>query len=239
MAYLALAREGEFGTLSFWQVWVHRIVNSPVQYGILLFAAVASVRHLRFQRWYLPFLVYFLWVIVATVQITAVDERYISSIFPAVAILGGITLATYLRQWAPLARILTLLIVTPMLLGESYFHFAALRAHRQQITPLDEVVGYFRTTCLECKNLLVNRSFFPTLQCYFPEKNLASYSDGSDPASAILSRLQTARFDGIVYQGSEYGALEKRLQAYLQTAPQTVAIVAPKRRIVFYRLSPS
>jgi Dolichyl-phosphate-mannose-protein mannosyltransferase len=46
-AYLALARQGEFGTQSFVQVWWQRVVNSPLEYTVVVATALIAMVHLR------------------------------------------------------------------------------------------------------------------------------------------------------------------------------------------------
>jgi hypothetical protein len=240
MAYLAMAREGEFGTLPFWQAWLHRFLASPIQYLILLAAAAVALRELKERHWYLPFLIYPACLIVTTLQITALDDRYVSSMLPSLSILGAITFTRYWREWAGTTQVLAIAVLTTVLLAQSVIHFASLRAARQQATSLDEVVGFFRATCLACKTLLVSRTFFPTLQYYFPDKDVVSYSRGYDNSvGTIVGKLRVRQFDGVVYHGTEHRLLEERLQSYFQVKRQTITRVgSDKQQVVFYRLYP-
>ena len=85
MAYLALARKGEFGTQSFVQVWWQRGINSPLEYTLVVATALIAIAHLRRCPWFLPFLIYAFLMLTATFRITTSAETVYFIISAAIA----------------------------------------------------------------------------------------------------------------------------------------------------------
>lgn len=238
MAYLALARVGAFGSVDFAQGWLDRLTNAPVHYLVFLFAISAALVQLKRSRWYLPLLIYPILFFLATIKITAADERYISSIFPPLCILTAAVLVQHFRRFAATTQAVGVTVLSCMLVAQGYFHFVSLREQQHQSTALGDVVAFFRTTCPDCNTLIVERRFLPTLQYYFPDKELTSYSGESDAIAAIVEEVKTTPSGGIVYDGTQHAVLEKQLKARFHVAPQTIRKVDEDRRIVFFKLFP-
>jgi hypothetical protein len=222
--------------MQFWEVWLRRFINSPVHYGLFLFAIGASVAALKRNLWHLPFLVYVLWVLLATFQITASDERYISSIVPTLAILSGIAIWLHLRHRTRFIQVTALLLLGSALVTQAYSDIINIRYEHRQPTMLDEVVRFFHNRTDASEKILVERSFVPTLQHYFPQKTVHSYSTETDSVESLSRRLQAARYDGIVYRGKQHDAFHARLGQSFTVLSHGITS-SGRENVVFYQLS--
>jgi hypothetical protein len=232
--YLALARKGEFGTSSFVQVWWQRWVNSPLEYTLVVAAALAAMVHIKRCRWILPFWIYALLMFAATFRITTSAERYISSFFPPLCVVAAVVIAQYSQRLATASRATVLILLISLLFFQGYSHIQSVRADRSPSTSLNDLVKYFQNDNVEGEQILASWELLPTLHFYFPEKRFQSYSETLDN---IIAKLRRASFTGVIYTRSNHAAFQRELVKYFSVQPETITqMPGPEPRIVYYRI---
>jgi Dolichyl-phosphate-mannose-protein mannosyltransferase len=234
MAYLALARQGEFGTQSFVQVWWQRVTNSPLEYTLVVATALIAMVHLRRCRWFLPFLIYAFFMLAATFRITTSAETYISSFLPPLLLLGAILISQYLQRLATVSQATIVSLVIVLFSLQGYFHVQSLSADKSQPGPLDQLVNFFHTNNSDDEEILTSRDFLPTLHYYFPEKRFQSYSEKLDN---IVATVRGSSFNGVIYTSSNHIPFQQELGKYFYIQPETITPTsATEPETIYYKI---
>ena len=233
MAYLAVAREGAFGTESFVQVWSQRALRSPLEYAVIVATALTAMAHLRRCPWFLPFLAYALLLFAATFRITTSAERYISSFLPPLFVLGAILISQQLQRLAAASQAAIVIILISLFLFQGYSHVQSVRTDQSRSQPLDQVMNYFRTNDSGEEQILTSWEFLPILRFYFPEKRFQSYSEGLD----IIEKLRRSSFHGVLYTSPNHAPFQQELVKYFTVQPETITKMSPAgAKISYYRI---
>jgi Dolichyl-phosphate-mannose-protein mannosyltransferase len=232
-AYLALARQGEFGTQSFVQVWWQRVISSPLEYTLVVATALIAMVRLRRYRWFLPFLIYAFVMLTATFRLTASAETYISSFLPPLFILGAILISQYLQKLATTSQAVIVGLLIALFSLQGYSHVQSVRADKSSSGSLDQLVTFFRTNRFDEEQILTSWDFLPTLHFYFPEKRFRSYSDRKD----IIVKLRRSSFDGVIYTSSDHAPFQYELAKYFAVKRETITqLSAIEPEIVYYKI---
>lgn len=235
--YFALIRGAEYGTMTFGQVWWTRLSNSPLEYMLIIPATIAAIMNVKRIRWYLPFLIYALLLLITTFRNTSLSPRFISSLLPPLYVVSGIIIAQRLSKSSLLMKTSVTAIIVFVLFGFTYFHFIPLEQKSVSYTPLREVVGYFRANHFEDKDVLVDRNLLPTLHYYFRHKSFSSYSEKADDLSSMLEKLRASAYDGILYAGNNQRDFEDRLRSYLVLQPEIITTdSSSNQQIIYYKI---
>jgi Dolichyl-phosphate-mannose-protein mannosyltransferase len=189
MAYLALFRKSPWGTEGFFEIWGHRVLDSPLEWAAILASVVLYLRkpHAEKLRTY-PLIVYAVLMLAATARVVSSSPRYSLLFMPALDTFAALTLVPFLAAsprrvvYAALAMFCGFFAITEYRL----FH----RNHNPDARP-PAVLSYIHENRLEEKSLLVPQEDLPMIHYYFPRMHLHGYNDPSPPPSG----------SGILYRG--------------------------------------
>jgi hypothetical protein len=238
MAYLTIARSGEFGEQNFWQVWRLRILSSPVEYALIAATTVTAIVKVKRCRWYLPFLVYAFLIFLITFRTATFYERYVSSLFPPLYILSGVVVAQHLQRSTGLVKLAAPTALILLLAFQDYSHITMLRENQTEFTTMDRVVDYFRTHSFEGKHILTDSDFLPILNYYFPRNTYRSYSGNVDDLGSLIHKSSGAGYDGIVYKGPEDWKLRANLREdFVVRTDLIAALPSENYKIIYYQLA--
>jgi hypothetical protein len=234
MGYLALGRQGEFGTEGFAHVWGHRLSNAPVEYAVVVLATLAAFSLLKKHGWILPFLIYAGLMLAATVRITTSAERYISSLLPPLHIVSAVVIWHYARRLAPAWRAAVTGLILMAFVLQAVSHARTIRARSSETRQEDHVVSYFlmdRTSGDE--HILTTSEFLPTLHYYFPTRTFQSYSDEGD----MIATLRRSSFNGVITKGRDQSLLERELAKHFVVQRETITSAStPEESVVYFRI---
>ncbi|HVW10532.1 MAG TPA: hypothetical protein VHC90_18215 [Bryobacteraceae bacterium] len=193
MAYLAVFRKGAWGDVTLGQTWARRFEMTPVELiliaaGLILFFTIMSRRD---RTAGMPFLVFGLLMLLATLRVYSVIARYMTPFLPAFDILAGWALASALVRTKKPAAVYGVVAVTAvLLLWNAGQRLASIdrSAHPGDFATIDAV----RARGLADKRVFVPRGEIPVLHYYFPQMQTVGYLALSDiPAGTAYA--------GIVY----------------------------------------
>lgn len=199
MGYLALFRKSPWGEEGFLETWEKRISSSPVEWlviGVSLLTWAFSRRLEGNRRVLYPFFVYAALMLAATMRVTTGTPRYALLFQPALDVLAGCVLATYLVRFRPPATAYTLSAI----LGFVLFTETWVNLERHPVLPdprLPSLLVYVRENHLGSSRMLVPQADVPTLHYYFPDSHLRGYTDQIPE----FSTLQDGSTDGVLYPG--------------------------------------
>ena len=238
IGYLALLRKGSFGTEPFYMIWWHRVVASPLEYGLAvvcgLFAAVRW-RRLSSTGALLPFLIYAALMLLTTLKNTSLNPTYVSSILPAMAVVSGIVLAAWLGRLpaAPKAVMATILLVLIAIGGVWHLVDQQRRAHDFN---LNQVLVENVRQSGSIAAIVVPYEYMPTISYYFPQMKVHPILP-TDNAAAVLESVREGSYRNLVYAGQNEDELPRRLRALYRVDAQTLGPAGNGRQLFLYRLS--
>jgi len=199
MAYLALVRKSPWGPEGFVETWEKRISSTPVEWLVIAVSLLtwAFSRQLQGNRRVLyPFIVYAALMLAATGRVTTGTPRYALLFQPALDVLAGCILATYLARFRPPATAYILSVI----IGFFLFSETRVNLERHPVGPdsrLSSLLVYVRENHLESSRMLVPQSDVPTLHYYFPNSRVRGYTDQVPE----FSTLRDGGTDGVLYPG--------------------------------------
>jgi Dolichyl-phosphate-mannose-protein mannosyltransferase len=238
-AYVILAREGEFGTRDFWEVWWQRFSEFPLIYILIIPVIFLAALHIKRHIIYLPFLLYSIFMIAITFRNTAPSLHYISSLFPPLFILSGLIAGKYLENSKNLVKISFSVLVAVVFVTHMWLYLIKDRSKAELYTPLKNLVDYVRSHNDHDKKVLVDRRLLPTLHYYFPYREFDSYRDKSSSLRAIRRELANASYDGLIYMGKYDQELEEFLRRSVNIQPETITKhPSLDRQIKYYKIGP-
>jgi hypothetical protein len=171
MAYLALFRKAPWGAEGFFEVWGHRLLDSPLEWAAILAAVglyFSGRKHLTY-----PILTYAALMLIATARVLTSAPRYSLLFMPALDIFAGLILFA-----SPRRILLAAMALLSVLLGVD----KSLRTRTQDPRP-PAILNYIRENRLEEKTLLVPQEDLPMIHYYFPRMHLHGYTDPNPPSS--------------------------------------------------------
>jgi hypothetical protein len=180
MAYLALFRKSPWGNVSLLDTWLIRIGSSPVEWALIALAVVVFVR--KPLRAALPFLVFAVLMIGATLRVTTDSPRYEAPFLPALLVLAGMSIANSLAEREPRLGFVVVLTASVLVFADSYRQTAAHRFGPDAHTAA--LVSWLRAHPLEGRRVLVPQPDLPTIHYYFPRIQLRSYASDIERAAA-------------------------------------------------------
>jgi hypothetical protein len=237
-AYHALVSEAEFGleNPNSWMVWKLRVFNSPVEYTLIAATTVLAILKAKNHRWYLPFLVYALMILMTTTLSGATSyERYVSSLFPPLYVVSGLIISQFLQTSTHLIKRGALAVVISLLLGQAYSHVVLLREQRSQTDPMEQILDYFRSNPVAAETILTNRTLLPMLRYYFPRNTYHSYTYGVDGLEFVLRKLKSSAYDGVIIRVPNNSFFEQKMRRYFAMEPKMI-FSFPNDKIIYYKL---
>ncbi len=184
MAYLALFRKSPWGTENFFEVWGHRVLNSPLEWIAILAGVFLYFRHSGENTRHIayPFLIYAILMLAATARVLTSSARYSLLFMPALDIFAALTLVPFLMA-APRRVMYAALALFCGFFGLTEYRLFNRNPKIQDPRP-PAVLNYIREHQLQENTLLVPQEDLPMIHYYFPRMHLRGYSDpGPGPSS--------------------------------------------------------
>jgi hypothetical protein len=191
MAYLALFRKSPWGTAGVFEIWGHRLLDSPLEWAAILASLFVYFRNpgqSEKHRTY-PILVYAALMLAATAGVVSSSPRYSLLFMPALDIFAALTLMPFLAA-APRRVLYAALALFCASFGIGEYRESA--RHRNPDPRPPAVLNYIRENRLQEKALLVPQEDLPMIHYYFPRTHLRGYYNENPGPSGM---------DGILYRG--------------------------------------
>jgi 4-amino-4-deoxy-L-arabinose transferase-like glycosyltransferase len=191
LAYLAVFRKSPWGQVGLFETWWIRLASSPVEWGVILVGVVIFVR--KPVRAALPFLVFAVLMMGATLRVLTDSPRYVSPFLPPLQIAAGAAIGNLLAA----RRLRTAVSIAPAVcaalfvgsLQQGLSHRVGPDAHALA------VMSWLREHPLDGRRVLVPQNDLPAIHYYFPRIALRSYADAAELAAA----QEQGGFDGVLY----------------------------------------
>lgn len=195
LVYLAVFRKSPWGRVSLADTWGHRLLDSPVEWIMILVALgiLAAGWRNSGQRYLYPFLLFAILMLLAVGRIPAEAPRYALPFMPALQVLAGCTIGSILaKRPAPVAYGCELALCAALFVTS----WIQLSKHPWREDPRPSaVLNYIRDNHLDTSTLIVPLTLLPTIHYYFPRTHLRSY-EGDSPAP---EDYEGKKFDGVLY----------------------------------------
>ncbi len=203
-AYYAIVRGAEYGTQSFLEVWLQRLGESPVEYGIIAVSLViyASLKNRPAAG---PYLVYSLLILMTTLRNTSGTANYISSLLPPLYVASGLALAEFMRSRSERLRIAVVVSALSALIFWNLFNSLPEARTRVASMTYTEMMDFIEANSLGERDVVVDRLLLPTLRLYFPQRRYLSFSGTPDGFLSLASRQDLSNFQGTLYIASRPG----------------------------------
>jgi hypothetical protein len=192
MAYLAISRSNAWGNMGLIDTWRARILNSPLEWTLLVFAIILGF---RWMRRYYPLALFAALAILATLRVLTDAPRYALVFMPVLDLLAGLALVPFI---GPLRRPASLAVTLAV---AGLYGGAWLQAARQPRRPNPRsaaVVTYIHQNELENKAVLAPQTDVPTLHYYFPRMRLRAYFGPAPAASDFAGSAGSAVIPALV-----------------------------------------
>jgi hypothetical protein len=175
IAYLSLSREAPWGDVSLLETWRSRVLASPLEWGLILLAAMVLSR--APNRSLNPLALCGGLMLLATLRVLTVTPRYSLAFMPILDVLAGLTLVPYLGTLRRPAGIAVVTFAVAGLYGHAWrqAHYQASHQSRNPNPRSAAMVEFIHQNGLENKALLAPQSDIPTLHYYFPGMRLRGY----------------------------------------------------------------
>jgi len=197
MGYLALFRRAPWGETTFADTWRVRLVNSPVDW-LLIVAAVVLYWRWKAQpgrRAALPWLAFGGLMLATLLRMKTEGVRYLTPFLPALQVFAGFTLGVAVAAWRSRARYVALAALCAVI---GWNTARQVWAHPPVVDPRPAaILAAIRAQGLEEKTLLVPQGDVPVIHYYFPRTRLKGYLD----ESAIPVDLAARAYDAVLYPG--------------------------------------
>jgi hypothetical protein len=192
-----------YSTQSFFEVWVQRVISSPIEYIVIIFSlGFFLFNFIKCQKTYqlTPFVVYAALLLFTVVGNTSTSPTYISSLMPPLYIISGIALAQVIGLGKMMFKTCSVIFIVSILLTNNYFYLSKAM-YKHQGNNLNKIL------------------MLPTIHYYFPQLELSSYTEELH-IDNIIDRLESENFDGLVYMNGNNELILKKIADifYVRTA---------------------
>ncbi len=196
MAYLALMRQSPWGGIGFVEVWRLRFAQSPVEWLLLVLAAVLYFRLEASVRTMLaPLLLFGVLMLCVLLRVNSETPRYMLPFLPAFETAAGFVFASVLSSRAPALRFASSAVILVLAFSGTY---TQLRTHPIRPAPrLAAVLDQVRAEKLKGQKLLAPQNDLPMIHYYVPGVILSGYV--AERERSMLLGQDT--FDAVLYPG--------------------------------------
>jgi hypothetical protein len=191
MAYLALFRKSPWGNVSLLDTWLIRMGSAPVEWALIALGVVTFVR--KPLRAALPFLVFAVLMMGATLRVTTDSPRYEAPFLPALLVFAGLSIANVLSEREPRLGFAVALTACILLFADSFRQ--TLAHHFGPDGHSNALITWLREHPLDGRRVLVPQPDLPAIHYYFPRIQLRSYADAVERAAA----QDQGGIDGVLY----------------------------------------
>ena len=190
LAYLAVFRKSPWGQVGLLETWWIRVASSPMEWVAMVAGLIVFVR--KPVRAALPFLVFAVLMMGATLRVLTDSPRYVSPFLPALQIAAGAAIGSLLAARKPrTGAIVAVAVCAELFLGslqQGLSHRVQPDAHALA------VISWLREHPLDGRRVLVPQNDLPAIHYYFPRIQLRSYADAVELAAAY----EQGGFDGVL-----------------------------------------
>lgn len=199
MAYLAVFRNNQWGDVSYSQMWMRRLMSSPVEWLLIPLAAVVwwRMRESAAARAATPFLIYGVVMFLLMARVTAGSMRYTLPFLPALDVFSGFTLAVAVMRWRPAVRYAAVGAICFVHLAATGVYLAG-RPPRTDFGPV-LLFDRIRAQHFDDKRMLAPFYLIPALHYYFPNGEFLPYQD----EAAVRTEAAQRGVDGVVLMDNE------------------------------------
>ncbi|HLK20395.1 MAG TPA: hypothetical protein VKT81_15675 [Bryobacteraceae bacterium] len=184
MAYLGLFRKSPWGNEAIFDVWRHRVLDSPLEWFAVAFSLILFFRKSGGRPAY-PALVSVLLMLATTARVVTSSTRYSLLFMPALDIFAALTLAPWLAASRGRTVFAAALVSCGLLGMDEYREFT--RSHDQDPRP-PAVLTAIREHRLENETLAVPQEELPMIHFYFPRMHLRGYDTPDASVRPALHR---------------------------------------------------
>ncbi len=190
LAYLAVFRKSPWVQVGLFETWWLRLASSPMEWAVIVVGVVAIVR--KPVRAALPFLVFAVLMMGATLRVLTDSPRYVSPFLPALQIAAGAAIGNVLASRTPRIRVILLLAVGGLLFIDSSVQNLSHRVEPDAHSLA--LFSWLREHPLDGRRVLVPQNDLPGIHYYFPRIQVRSYADAAELAAAY----EQGGFDGVL-----------------------------------------
>jgi hypothetical protein len=192
LAYLTLLRAAPWGPVGFMDMWRARILNSPLEWALILVGVAMWLQNRR--RNIYPLGLFAALMLTATFRVFTDTPRYSLAFMPALDLLAGLALVPALGPLRRPASFAVVALAVAGLYGQAWYRVVHQRHNPNPRSAA--VLSYIHQNELENKEVLAPQADLPTLHYYFPGMRLRGYfgpaptvsdSAGFENASIILA----------------------------------------------------
>lgn len=201
-----------YGTQSFAQAWRLRGLSSPVELACALaFAAafVARVVRKRDKKFLLPFVIYASLVFLSTLRNHSQSPVYISSLLPALFVVGAVLLADAWENRNRAARTLAASVIAAFAISGYLYAYRPLSRPTADLV-VNRVVEVLQRSGVRSGHVLVPHDYLPTAHFYFSSLEITPYADALT-SDQLLHDSAASRADGLVYVGANFPEFQREL----------------------------
>lgn len=193
LAYLTIFKKNVWGDFTLGQAWSKRLIESPLDWILLLVALLALIRLPSRQRELSHWLAFIFLTLAVVGRIPAYGPRYVTPLVPAMFGLIGLVAGPWLAALPTKRSLLYLALLALCCLGllirlPMQYPFRPDPAPKQQLNALRALVHE------PGSRLLVPKLAVPTLHYYFPQAVLTGY----ETPSVMEAMLAGKQFDVIM-----------------------------------------
>ncbi len=179
LSYLAVARDSAWGNTGFIESWRVRILNSPVEWTLIVLGLVLGLigclryRGVKERLSVYPLGIFAALMLIATVRVVTVTPRYSLAFVPVLDVLAGLALVPCISPLRRPASFAVVALAVAGLYGNAWYDVV-----HQPYNPNPRsaaVVTYIHQNRLENKAVLAPQADIPTLHYYFPGMRLRGY----------------------------------------------------------------
>jgi len=233
-AYFAFVRSSSaYGSESVLNLWLQRIWNSPVEFGLLIMFMGFAIYFIFFRKhykWLLPFLIYSLLIFLTTFRNRSPLPYYVSSFLPPLYIICGVVFSELIKSKGKIFQLLTTsaIVIALFLNGIIYF-----KTHEKP-GPIDnQLITYFKEMNEEELTLLTPGDFLPTLHYYFPSMVFKSYNKDLSQEQ-IIKLLKSKKCNGLLFAGVENQNFKTKLETNFYVEEDIIS--SKSSQVYYYRI---
>ena len=219
-AYFAIVRGGEYGKGPFWQSWLQRAAESPIEYAVIVAGLLLLLPRARRRAAVLPYLVYAGLIFLCTVRNTSSSPTYVSSLLPPLHVLSVLAVGAAAERFSRGARACLLAALACALLGSTSLW---LRTSSERIRPtetvLKQVVAHLKAEAFPTGSVAVDRVLLPTIHYYLPDGRFSAFSETTDSLDETCGALAQSEVREILYAGPHRREMDAALRRHFAVRP--------------------
>ncbi|HEX6047814.1 MAG TPA: glycosyltransferase family 39 protein [Gemmatimonadaceae bacterium] len=233
--YVALAGARSISVPRMLTAMFDRITASPVQFGVVIACVLLGLYLLKRRQvdaWILPFAVYGVLMLLASALPASPEPTHASSLFAALAVIAGASVAVVLARARPVFRgAATAAIVAVLAISG----VTRLRSPSNAVHLSDLIVEILPRGETPPERVAIPRVLLPTVHYYFPGVSTVVYST-SVTCGGVHALALSHELDGIVCTGAGQDSAHRELARDHDVQVHRLGSPEKGRELVYYRL---